>query len=157
MTHIRSNPFFEFLLHDPPLVSCIQEAQAENILTPLSSYESWKLYVRACVCVCVCVSEREKERERDREKGRICFHTCSCVCVSVCVCVCVCVFVVYTVYSWCLLSCHQTQSLDLSREERVDDEDDGLGTTVKVKLLQQERNGQGERDTWNRTMRKVFR
>lgn len=33
-----------------------------------------------------------------------------------------------------LLSCQEAKSLDLSRQKRVDDEDYGLGTTVKVQL-----------------------
>lgn len=32
------------------------------------------------------------------------------------------------------LSCQKAKSLDLSRQKRVDDEDYGLGTTVKVQL-----------------------
>ena len=36
------------------------------------------------------------------------------------------------------LSGHQTQAGDLSREEGVEDEDDGLWTRVEVQLLQRE-------------------
>lgn len=32
-------------------------------------------------------------------------------------------------------SCQEAKALDLSRQERVDDEDEGLRTTVKVELL----------------------
>ncbi len=38
----------------------------------------------------------------------------------------------------CPLSCQKAKSLDLSRQKRVDDEDDGLGTTVEVQLLKEE-------------------
>lgn len=36
------------------------------------------------------------------------------------------------------LSCQEAKSLDLSRQERVDDEDDGLGARVEVQLLKEE-------------------
>lgn len=36
----------------------------------------------------------------------------------------------------CRRSCKQAQALHLGREERVNDEDDGLRTGVKVKLLE---------------------
>lgn len=37
------------------------------------------------------------------------------------------------------LSCQEAKSLDLSRQERVDDEDYGLGTAVEIQLLKANR------------------